>query len=159
MIVAWTGHRPDLFRDVDAAQTVIDRAARELAEQGVDAFLVGGQRGVDIWAAESAVKYAVPLRVVLPFEIAQFTREWPETDRAVLRALLARADTVRIAGGYTERNRALATQAQLLVAVWTGTIGGGTSETIEFARQIGTPVRELVLDPAPQARAATGRGI
>ena len=159
MIVSWTGHRPDLFRDAEAARTIVDRLARELAEQHVDAFLAGGQRGVDTWVAQSAIKYAVPLRVSLPFEVARFTRDWLEADRCVLSSLLRRADVVRIAGGYTERNRVLATEAQLLVAVWTGTAGGGTSETIDLARQVGTPVREVVLEPAPHARLATGRGI
>jgi YspA SLOG family len=159
MIVAWTGHRPDLFRDAEAARTVVDRAARELAEQRVDAFLVGGQRGVDTWAAQSAIEYGVPFRVALPFDIAQFTREWLEADRSVLSSLLRQADAVRIVGGYSDRNRALATQAQLLLAVWTGTAGGGTSETIDFARQVGTPIREFLLQPAPRADSATGRGV
>jgi hypothetical protein len=159
MIVAWTGHRPDLFREPDLARTVLDRAAREFAEQHVDAFVVGGQRGVDTWAAQSAIKYAVPFRVVLPFDVAQFTREWLEADRSVLSSLLRQADAVRIADGYTERNRALVTEAQLLVAVWTATAGGGTSETIGLARQLGTPVREIVLEPAAHADAATGRGV
>ncbi len=161
MIVAWTGHRPDLFRAPSAAQAAIDRAARAFAAHPLDpvSFVVGGQRGVDTWAMQSAINYGIPFRVILPFAMVEFASDWLEADRTVLTSLLRRADAVGVAGGYTERNRALVTGAQLLVAVWTGTRGGGTSETIELARQVGTPVREILFEASPRASAATGRGI
>lgn len=159
MIVAWTGHRPDLFRDPAAAEAAVDSATRELAKSGATAFVVGGQRGVNTWAAQAAIRYAVPFRLVLPFDALEFSRDWLEADRSVLKDLLLQAAAVRIAGGYTRRNRVVATSAQLLVAVWTGTSGGGTAETIELARQVGTPVREIVLPIGPMASFAVGRGI
>jgi hypothetical protein len=66
---------------------------------------------------------------------------------------------VHVAGGYTDRNQVLAGQAELLIAVWTRTGGGGTAETIALATSAGTPIREIVLEPSPAARSATGRGI
>ena len=158
-IVAWTGHRPDLFRDPAAARAAVDAIARELSEAGEHRFLVGGQRGVDTWAAQAGIRYAVPFTLVLPFDRDEFTRGWQDADRRLLDETLCHADEVRIAGSYTERNRQLATGAELLVAVWTRTPGGGTAETIELARQAGTPLREVVLDPADTARSASGSGI
>ena len=161
MIVAWTGHRPDLFRHPEAAQAGVDTLAKAFAKQTADAlsFVAGGQRGVDTWAMQSAINYGIPFRVILPFGMSEFTSDWLEADRSLLTSLLRRADAVGIAGGYTERNRALVTGAQLLVAVWTGTRGGGTSETIDLARQVGTPVREILFEASPRASTATGRGI
>ncbi len=158
-IVAWTGPRPDLFRDPQAARAALEAAAREQAEAGAERFLVGGQRGVDTWAAFAGVACGIPLTLVLPFDVDEFTRDWLAAERRLLRQTISHADEVRIAGGYTARNRQLATGAELLIAVWTRVGGGGTAETIEFARVAGTPLREIVLEASDHARSATGRGI
>jgi YspA SLOG family len=158
-IVAWTGHRPDLFRDPAAARQALCDVARELMAAGTERFLVGGQRGVDTWAAETAMAHAVPFELILPFPPDEFARDWLEADRSLLHQTLAHAADVRVAGGYSARNRQLAVRGQLLVAVWTRTAGGGTAETIDIARQAGTPVREVLLDPSPAAANASGRGI
>jgi len=84
MIVAWTGHRPDLFRDPAAARAAVDTAARELARDGVECFVVGGQRGVDTWAALAGIATAVPLSLIMPRGLNEFTRDWSERDRQVL---------------------------------------------------------------------------
>jgi hypothetical protein len=159
MIVAWTGHRPDLFRDPPAARAAVEATAHDLANDGVARFLVGGQRGVDTWAALAGIVEGVPLSLLLPLDLEVFTLDWSAGDRQVLSEIEHNADAVRIVGGYTERNRLLATSADLLVAVWTQTRGGGTAETIDLARAAGTPIHEVVLDPAPTARGASGRGI
>ena len=161
MIVAWTGHRPDLFREPAAAESAVAGAAQALVSEWPNAvqFVVGGQRGVDTWAMQSAINYAIHFRVILPYHMSEFTSDWLQADRSLLMALVRRADAVKIAGGYTERNGALVTAADLLVAVWTGTRGGGTSETIDLARQVGTPVREILFEASPRASKAIGRGI
>jgi uncharacterized phage-like protein YoqJ len=167
MIVGWTGHRPDIFRDPLAAREVVSTTAQHLVTQdNAERFLVGGQRGVDTWAAQAAIALGLPFTLILPIEVAAFTRDWSAVDRASLNAVLARASDVRIVGtaddpavAYTERNRQLAIQADLLVAVWTQLGGGGTAETIALARAAGTPVRELVLPIAQIAHSAHGRGI
>jgi uncharacterized phage-like protein YoqJ len=165
MIVGWTGHRPDLFHDPQAASQSVVALARELVDAGrVQRFVVGGQRGVDTWATQAAIDLGVPFTVVLPLEVAEFTRDWSNEDRARLQEHLARAERVRSVGGqaeqaYRERNRLLATSSDLLVAVWTGKLGGGTAETIDFARQLGSRVREIRLAPSPAAGFAAGRGI
>jgi len=161
MIVGWTGHRPDLFRDPLAAAASVDAAARDLvvAREQVDAFLVGGQRGVDTWAALAAMALGVPFTLILPVDVSQFTSGWTTHERALLEQTLAAAAEVRVAGGYAERNRQIATGADLLMAVWTRVGHGGTAETVALARAAGTPVREILLDAAPTAGSAQGRGI
>jgi hypothetical protein len=159
MIVAWTGHRPELFLHPNDAQARLTTESLRLQREGADRFLVGGQRGVDTWAADAAIAQAIPFVVVLPLTLDEFTRDWTSPERVHLEQTLARANELRIAGGYSERNRQLATSADLVVAVWTRTRGGGTAQTIDFARTAGTPIRELVLEAAPNAGSAQGRGI
>src|SRR6266702_2341537 len=126
-IVSWTGHRPDLFRDPAAARTAVEATAQDLlAHTQAERFLVGGQRGVDTWAAQAAIALSVPFTLVLPLEVAELTSDWSAPDRATLESVVAQASDFRIVGtssdpaaAYTERNRQLASQADLLVAVWT----------------------------------------
>jgi len=166
-IVSWTGHRPDIFRDPDGARAAVDTIAHELvAHAKPEQFLVGGQCGVDTWAAHAAITLDVPFTLILPFEVAQFTSNWSSADRAVLEFVVAQANEVRIVGpssdpaaAYSERNRQLATRADLLVAVWTQLQGGGTAETVALAKAAGTPIREVVLPIAQIAHSAHGRGI
>jgi uncharacterized phage-like protein YoqJ len=166
-LVAWTGHRPDIFQDPAAARAVVHTTAQQLiSQEQFEHFLVGGQRGVDTWAAQAAIALGVPITLILPLEVADFTGAWSAADRATLESLVTHASDFRIVGStsdptaaYTERNRQLAAQADLLVAVWTQLGGGGTAETIALARAAGTPVRELLLPVAQIAHSARGRGI
>jgi YspA SLOG family len=165
VIVSWTGHRPDLFADPSGAQAAVVEAARELHARGrVERFLVGGQRGVDTWAAQAAQQLDVPFTLILPLEPRTFAADWSSDDRVVLETLTQAADRLRVVGGeqaaaFTERNRLLATSGDLLIAVWTGRGGGGTAETVAFARQVGTRVREIRLPASAAAASAVGRGI
>jgi predicted Rossmann-fold nucleotide-binding protein len=158
-VVAWTGHRPDLFLDPDAARQAVHNVGHELVTARTERFVVGGQRGVDTWAAQSALAEGIPYSLILPFAPDEFARDWSAADRSQLFDILAQASDVLVAGGYFARNKQLATHADLLVAVWTRTAGGGTSETIDLARRRGTPVREVILDASQVAATAFGRGI
>ncbi|MDQ6672588.1 MAG: DUF1273 domain-containing protein [Chloroflexota bacterium] len=165
MIVAWTGHRPDLFNDPVVAEKAVTTLARDVVgREAAVRFLLGGQRGVDTWAAGAAIVLDVPFTLILPFEPAEFARDWSADDRRALARTLTRASDVRLVGGdrnaaFTERNRLLVAEADLLVAVWTGVTGGGTAETMAFATSNRTPVREVLLTPSSRADLASGRGV
>jgi len=160
MRLAWTGHRPDLFADPEAARRAVCDAARDMLPHSLlERFLVGGQQGVDTWAAQVAIDLAVPFSLFLPLSVEEFTVDWTEADRAILRAHVGQAAEVRIAGGYRARNQLLASEGDLLVAVWTGRTGGGTAETIALAHASGTPVREVRLVGALTHGNVAGRGI
>jgi hypothetical protein len=152
-----------MFADSEAAKAAVDQAAARLGADG-QRFLVGGQRGVDTWAALAALALGVPFTLYLPLEPDDFAAAWSADDRRLLDRTLTSAVEVHVVGGaperaYTERNRLLATSGDLLVAVWTGISTGGTAETIRFARAAGTPIQEVLLQARPGADAARGRGL
>jgi hypothetical protein len=161
-VITWTGHRPDIFQDPEAARAAVEETTEKLQ---AERFLVGGQRGVDTWAALAAHRLGVPFTLVLPLPVEAFAVGWSEDDRRRLEDSLGWATEVRIVGGpsepeaYTERNRILGTSGELLVAVWTGRAGGGTAETIAFARAAGVPIHEVRLPASPLGEHATGRGL
>src|SRR5262249_12455850 len=122
-------------------------------------YVVGGQRGVDTWAAEAAIELKVPFTLLLPLPVPEFTVDWLPADRDILEQQMALADEVRIVGGDTERDRLVASSGELLMAVGTGRVGGGTAEPMGFARHFGTPVAEIHLAARSGPGCVTGRGI
>ncbi|HLI28832.1 MAG TPA: hypothetical protein VKZ60_17340 [Chloroflexota bacterium] len=167
--VAWTGHRPELFADPAAAAAVVAARAEALCAEhrGAVAFHCGGQRGVDTWAAQAAMRLGVPLHLYLPLPIPLFAADWTPADRAALEATWEAAATRTVVdptgadppAAYRARNALLARRADLLVAVWTGLAGGGTAETLAFARALGRPIEEHVLPRAPYTPAPGARGV
>jgi hypothetical protein len=167
--IGWTGHRPLYFRDPAAAEAAVYRTAADLQREfaGALVFITGGQRGVDLWAAAAAQRLGVPFHLYLPMPLAQFAADWDAADRAALEQTWAAAAERRVldeAGAfgpaaYTLRNQALAEAADLLVAVWTGRTGGGTHETVSFARALGKPIREVLLPGADVPSDPAGRGL
>jgi hypothetical protein len=169
MKVAWTGHRPEYFADPAAVAREVGAIAERLrAEDGPAlVFHCGGQRGVDTWAAEAAERLGVPLHLYLPLPVARFAADWAPADRAALERswgyaaerLVVDPDGALGAAAYRERNRLLAERAGLLVAVWTGLEGGGTAETIAFARELGRPVEEHRFAASGRVPRAGERGV
>lgn len=167
--VGWTGHRPHYFRAPAKATAAVQRAAAELRREaaGPLVFVTGGQRGVDLWAAEAATRLGVPYHVYLPLPLAQFAADWDAADRTALERVWAAAAERRVLdesgdfgpGAYTLRNQAIAEECDLLVAVWTGRTGGGTHETIRFARALGKPIREVLLPAADVPSDPASRGL
>lgn len=152
----------------EAERTVHQRAAvvlRSFPSPSPVTFLVGGQRGVDTWAAEAGIQLGLPVELILPLPPRLFAANWEPSDRARLAALMERASTVEVVAedgdqdqAYRERNRRIANRADRLIAVWTGLGGGGTAETLSFFRALGRPLEELRLPAAANANLANGRG-
>ena len=139
--------------------------AKLLAEHTWLRVLSGGQRGVDLWAAEAARSAGLAFELLLPAPVEAFAADWSRADARRLRSLERAAAEVVLFGGppneaaYRRRNLALAERCDLLVAVWTGRRGGGTTETIALARARGRPIREVLLPPSDYSPAPGERGI
>lgn len=167
--IGWTGHRPHYFRAPAEAAAAVQREAEELRRTftGPLVFLTGGQRGVDLWAAEAATQLGIPYHVYLPLPLPKFTADWGVADRAALERVWAAAAERRVLdergafgpAAYTLRNQAIAEECDLLVVVWTGRTGGGTYETLSFARALGKPIREVLLPAADVPSDPASRGL
>ena len=153
MLIAWSGHRPDVFRNPRAAREAVARIAGAKAAPGVE-FICGGQRGVDQWAAQAARKRGLSFHLVLPIDPPAFTRDWLPAERSALGELIASAASVEVVDSvgtlgplaYDLRNEAVLRRAGLLTVAWTGIRRGGTFHTICAARTRGLPVEEVVLE-------------
>ncbi|MPZ16222.1 MAG: hypothetical protein GEU73_17695 [Chloroflexi bacterium] len=167
MMIAWTGHRPDMFADPSAAQQAVISKSREFLgrEQGAE-FVCGGQRGVDHWAATAALESGILLHLVLPTDVEQFTAGWPEADQEMLHGLVVHTSTLQIVGtarvnralAYDLRSELVVRRADRIVAVWTGLRQGGTFYTLCAAAVRGVPIASVLLPPAAAA-ALRGRGL
>jgi uncharacterized phage-like protein YoqJ len=147
MIVGITGHRPERF-DVDARGRARVSLECLLGALKPDSILSGGCRGVDLWAAEWCIRSETRLSFILPF--AGHTRTWSPSDQDRYNRIVR--DSVRVGvfdrvefigasnkktGSYLARNRMIVDRCELLVAVWDGVPGGGTSYTVDYAKRTG----------------------
>ena len=167
MIVGWTGHRPDVFQRPELAQREVGRAADALLEGTPELeFVSGGQRGVDLWAADAARARGIPFHLVLPVPPRSLTRHWAPEERQALDDGVSHAASVAIIDAdetegplaYDRRNEAIVRRSDRIVAVWTGVRQGGTFYTLSAARARGVAVEERRLAPAAMIRTA-GRGL
>lgn len=156
-VMAWSGHRPEVFRDPARARSVVERLARDHVSRDVHpTFVTGGQRGVDQWAASAGLALGVAIHLVLPIPPVAFTRGWNPSDRQCLEQLLASAASVAVIDpaerygwlAYDLRNEALVRRAERLIVVWTGLRRGGTFYTLCAAQASGLEVDSETLEPA-----------
>jgi len=155
VIVGWTGHRPDVFRDPSEARDRVEQLALGAYGHTDVRFVCGGQRGVDLWAADIAQRLGIPFELVLPVPPSSFSSEWDDQERAHLLAHVSRAERVTVLDprgergllAYDRRNEEIAYRSELLIAVWTGMRRGGTFYTLCAARRRGIPTRSVLLAP------------
>ncbi len=147
--VAVTGHRPPrLGGYTDAVERRLARVAEAvLSELAPARVLTGMAQGWDLAIAEACDRATIPFVAVLPFPGAD--ARWPDAQRRRLRALLERAaEVVRLSespspGAYHRRDRWMVERAELLVALWDGSRGGGTFSTVRSAEKRRVPVRNV----------------
>lgn len=147
--VSFTGHRPQnlpYFGEDDPA--FLDMMSRLSAEidrliaNGAEEFYTGMARGVDTWAAELILdkKKSNPvLRLIAVLPCPNQCKGWRRADVERYDAILTQCDKVMtISPEYTDdcmlkRDRALVELCDVLVAVYSGSTGGGTAYTVRYA--------------------------
>ena len=139
-----TGHRR-----IDDAATVVARC-KELLDRLDDVVVVSSlAEGADRLVAQLAVARGNGLEVVLPLEIDDYERDFPDTVDEFRTLLAAAASTVVIPPQPTREDAYLAAglavldRADVLVAIWDGEAArgrGGTAEIVEEARLRGVAV-------------------
>lgn len=167
MVIGWTGHRPDVFREPHLAERGVAELTSVALQRWSDVeFICGAQRGVDQWAAAAGLASGIAVHLVLPTPLVCFTAGWETHDREALQALVERAASVVAVDhrgeqgplAYDRRNEAIVRRADHLFAVWTGVRRGGTFYTLCAARVRGVPVEATVL-PAAASYAVSERGV
>ena len=156
--VSFTGHRPNKLpyfgEDDPAFLNMKSRLAEEierLIRDGAEEFYTGMARGVDMWAAELVLEQkernpAIRLIAVKP--CPNQCKGWSNAEKARYDGILARCDKVMTTSPvYDEkcmlkRDRVLVDLCDVLVAVYSGSVGGGTAYTVGYANQ---KARKLVI--------------
>ena len=115
---------------------------------GLNVFITGMARGVDIWAAQIVLMlreegYDVKLMCACPYD--GFKRGWSRGWQKAYREILAAADFVKyVCSGYSRacfqiRNEWMVNHSTRVIAVFNGE-KSGTKNTIDYAMKVGVPV-------------------
>lgn len=149
MIVAFTGHRPDVLGFWDPLHPVVLRVRKALRDglcRNWPEYAISGMGlGVDQWAAETCVEMGIPFIAALPCD--DMENVWPLPSQQRHRALLMRAKEVIVVspGPYKpwkmqRRNEWMVDHCTRLLSVFDGT-PGGTRNTLMYAADV---KREIV---------------
>ena len=150
---AFTGYRPESFifnnnEEHRACLLIKESLAGQIdimAANGVDTFITGMARGVDMWAAEAVLRlketrYA-HLRLIAAVPYAGQDDRWSMADQFRYDGLLYRCtgiitlSSVYYRGCLLARNRFMVDNAHHLIAVYNGSDKGGTAYTVNYARR------------------------
>ena len=147
--VCFTGHRPEkLTRDKKSILNDLEKEIRKAVADGLNVFITGMARGVDIWAAQIVLKLRdegcnVRLICACPYE--GFERSWSQEWQKAYREILTVADFVKyVCNGYGPacfqiRNEWMVNHSARVIAVYNGE-NGGTKNTMDYAMKVGVPV-------------------
>lgn len=143
----FTGHRPEkLTRSEEAIKTDLEKAIRQAIAEGLDVFITGMARGVDIWAAEIVLLLrdsGMPIRLMCASPFDGFERGWSEEWQRRYRTIMEAADhTLFVCPHYSRscfqiRNEWMVNHSARVIAVFNGE-KGGTKNTIDYAARLGT---------------------
>lgn len=146
-----TGNRPQKFpwnyetspnREIYLADMYA--AVEELIAEGYRLFISGGALGVDLDFAEAVLRAKkkhpeVMLELALPCE--GHSASWSERDKIRLAIIEHEAhEVIVLSESYTPncmqvRNRYMVDKSDLVYAFWSSGFGGGTKNTLEYAKK------------------------
>lgn len=147
--VCFTGHRPEkLTRFEWLIKRDLEKQIRQAIADGLNVFITGMARGVDIWAAEIVLKLrdaGQPVKLMCACPYDGFEQGWSRDWQERYTAILAAADYVKyVCPGYSRscfqiRNEWMVNHAARVIAVFNNT-PSGTMNTIEYAIRQNVPV-------------------
>lgn len=145
----FTGHRPEKLAAPEwQIKRELEREIRQAIADGLDVFITGMARGVDIWAAEIVLNLrdsGMPIRLMCASPFDGFERSWNEEWQQRYRQIMASADhTLFICKGYSRscfqiRNEWMVNHSARVIAVFNGE-KGGTKNTIEYSKLSKVPI-------------------
>ena len=145
----FTGHRPEKLTAPEwLIKRELEREIRQAMADGLDVFITGMARGVDIWAAEIVLDLrdaGAPIRLMCASPFEGFERSWNDEWQRRYNRIMAAADhTLFVCNGYSRscfqiRNEWMVNHASRVIAVFNGE-KGGTQNTIEYSKLSKIPV-------------------
>lgn len=147
--VCFTGHRPEkLTRPEWLIKRDLERQIRQAIADGLNVFITGMARGVDIWAAEIVLKLrdaGQPAKLMCACPYDGFEQGWRQEWQEQYREILVSADFVKyVCAGYSRscfqiRNEWMVNHVARVIAVFNGE-KSGTKNTIDYAAKVNVPV-------------------
>lgn len=148
----FTGHRPEKLRRAEKEIWMdLNREIRIAVHDGLNVFISGMARGVDIDAAEIVLQLrdkGYPVRLICACPYPGFENRWSRTWQNRYGMIIDRADLVRyIRPQYSKdcfqiRNEWMVNHSARVIAVFNGQ-PSGTKNTIDYALQQGVPVFQI----------------
>lgn len=145
----FTGHRPEkLKRPEWRIKKELETQIRQATADGLNNFISGMARGVDIWAAQIVLhlrKEGKNVRLICACPYDGFETGWSNDWQKQYREILSVADCVKyISAGYhhscfQHRNEWMVNHAARVIAVYNGE-RSGTKNTIDYAVRTCIPV-------------------
>ena len=148
----FTGHRPEKLKRM---QWLIKRELKKeilrAVDDGIDVFISGMARGVDIWAAEIVLALrdsGKPVKLICASPFQGFEARWDEEWKNRYNVIMAAADhTVFVCKGYSRscfqiRNEWMVDRSARVIAVYNGE-PGGTKNTIDYASRLYDEIRYI----------------
>lgn len=145
----FTGHRPEKLRRTEYEIRIdLEREIRKAVHDGLNVFISGMARGVDIDAAEIVLQLrdeGYPVKLICASPYPGFERSWSQAWQTRYGAVMATADLVRyICPRYSKecfqiRNEWIVNHCSRVIAVFNGR-PSGTKNTIDYALRQGVPV-------------------
>ena len=132
--VCFTGHRPEKLTRYEKSITKdLEKEIRQAVADGLNVFITGMARGVDIWAAQIVLMlrdegYDVKLMCACPYE--GFERGWSQEWQKAYREIMVAADFVKfVCEGYSRacfqiRNDWMVNNSTRVIAVFNGEKSG-----------------------------------
>lgn len=142
----FTGHRPEKLTAPEwLIKRELEREIRQAIDDGINVFITGMARGVDIWAAEIVLQLresGMPVRLMCASPFDGFERSWSEDWQRRYRTIMQTADhALFVCPHYSRscfqiRNEWMVNHANRVIAVFNGE-RGGTKNTIDYTRRLG----------------------
>lgn len=148
----FTGHRPEKLQRTDKEIWIdLEQEIHNAIRDGLNVFITGMARGVDIAAAEIVLRLreeGYPIRLICASPYPGFESNWSRTWQTRYGNILTKADLVRyICPRYTKgcfqiRNEWMVNHSARVIAVFNGR-PSGTKNTIDYALRQGIPVIKI----------------
>lgn len=144
-VVSITGHRPEAIDDMVWVRAAMREA---YVEMGATKIIQGMAAGIDLWSAAEAYNVGLPYVCARPWK----THAARVKDKKAYSWVLDNAeevvdvsDATSFPGNFTYhlRNKYMVDNAEAVLAVWDGSVYGGTYDCFKYALSVGKPIYRI----------------